>query len=46
MVGGWQFNGIVTYQSGVPIIINQGANTVGLFNPTQRPTLERERPEP
>jgi len=38
VVGGWQFNGIATFQSGVPIIINQGANTVGLFNPSQRPT--------
>lgn len=38
IVGGWQFNGIATFQSGVPIIINQGANTVGLFNPSQRPT--------
>ncbi|MFN0120814.1 MAG: TonB-dependent receptor domain-containing protein, partial [Blastocatellia bacterium] len=37
-LGGWQFNGIVTFQSGTPIIINQGANTVGLFNPSQRPT--------
>jgi hypothetical protein len=38
VVGGWQFNGIATFQSGVPIIINQGANNVGLFNPSQRPT--------
>jgi carboxypeptidase family protein/TonB-dependent receptor-like protein len=38
LLGGWQFNGITTFQSGVPIIITQGANTVGLFNPTQRPT--------
>ncbi|MEO6726295.1 MAG: TonB-dependent receptor, partial [Blastocatellia bacterium] len=38
VVGGWQFNGIVTFQSGLPIIINQSANTVGLFNPSQRPT--------
>ncbi|MGH9844698.1 MAG: TonB-dependent receptor domain-containing protein [Blastocatellia bacterium] len=38
IAGGWQFNGIATFQSGVPILINQGANTVGLFNPSQRPT--------
>ncbi len=38
VVGGWQFNGIVTFQSGTPIIVNQGANNVGIFNPTQRPT--------
>ncbi len=38
MIGGWQFNGIVTFQSGLPLIITQGQNNVGLFNPTQRPT--------
>lgn len=38
IIGGWQFNGIVTFQSGTPIIITQGANNVGLFNPSQRPT--------
>ncbi len=37
VLGGWQFNGIVTFQSGVPIIINQGANTAGIFNPSTRP---------
>ena len=37
-LGGWQFNGIVTFQSGTPILITQGANNVGLFNPSQRPT--------
>lgn len=37
-LGGWQFNGIVTFQSGLPILITQGANNVGLFNPAQRPT--------
>jgi len=38
LIGGWQFNGIVEFQSGLPLIITQGANNVGLFNPTQRPT--------
>jgi hypothetical protein len=37
ILGGWQFNGIVQFQSGVPILITQGANNVGLFNPSQRP---------
>jgi len=37
VIGGWQFNGIATFQSGTPIIINQGANNVGIFNPSQRP---------
>ena len=44
VLGGWQFNGIATFQSGVPIIINQGANTVGLFNPSQRPTWNGSDP--
>jgi hypothetical protein len=38
ILGGWQFNGIVAYQSGNPLIIIQNANNVGLFNPSQRPT--------
>lgn len=38
IVGGWQFNGIVTFQSGLPLVITQGQNNVGLFNPSQRPT--------
>jgi hypothetical protein len=38
LINGWQFNGIVEFQSGLPLIITQGANNVGLFNPTQRPT--------
>lgn len=37
IAGGWQFNGIATFQSGVPIIISQGANTAGIFNPSTRP---------
>jgi len=38
LLGGWQINGIVEFQSGLPLIITQGQNNVGLFNPTQRPT--------
>ncbi len=37
VIGGWQFNGIATFQSGLPILITQGANNVGIFNPSQRP---------
>ena len=37
LISGWQFNGILTFQSGYPLIISQGANNVNLFNPTQRP---------
>jgi hypothetical protein len=38
LIGGWQVNGILTFQSGYPLIITQGSNNVNLFNPTQRPT--------
>jgi len=37
LISGWQINGIVTFQSGYPLIFSQGANNVNLFNPTQRP---------
>lgn len=37
VIGGWQVNGIATFQSGLPILITQGANNVGIFNPSQRP---------
>jgi hypothetical protein len=37
LTGGWQFNGIATFQSGLPIIITQGPNNVNLYNPGQRP---------
>jgi hypothetical protein len=43
-LGGWQFNGIVTFQSGLPLLITQGANNVGLFNPSQRPTWNGNDP--
>ena len=37
LVSGWQVNGIVTFQSGYPLLFSQGSNNVNLFNPTQRP---------
>jgi hypothetical protein len=37
-LGGWQANGIVTFQSGLPLIITQGVNNTNLFSPSQRPT--------
>jgi hypothetical protein len=43
-LGGWQFNGIVAFQSGIPIIITQQANNVQLFNPSQRPTWNGNDP--
>jgi hypothetical protein len=38
VLGGWQVNGIVTFQSGLPLIITQAVNTTNLFSPSQRPT--------
>lgn len=36
LIGGWQFNGITTFQSGTPLSISAN-NTAGLFNPLTRP---------
>ena len=36
IVGGWQVNGITTFQSGTPLTITAN-NTAGLFNPLTRP---------
>ena len=38
VLGGWQVNGIVTFQSGLPLLITQAVNNTNLFSPTQRPT--------
>ncbi len=35
VLGGWQFNGITTFQSGTPLGISAN-NTAGLFNPVTR----------
>jgi hypothetical protein len=35
ILGGWQFNGITTLQSGTPVAIS-ASNTAGLFNPMTR----------
>lgn len=37
IIGGWQINGIMTYQSGTPLIITQTQNNTGIFSPGQRP---------
>jgi hypothetical protein len=36
ILGGWQFNGITTFQTGTPLQITAN-NTAGLFNPVTRP---------
>jgi len=36
LLGGWQFNGIITFQTGTPLAISAN-NTAGLLNPATRP---------
>ena len=36
-LGGWQFNGIATFQSGLPLLVSQASNQTNLFSPSQRP---------
>lgn len=42
-IGGWQFNGITTFQSGTPLNITAN-NTAGLFNPLTRPNTNGNNP--
>lgn len=37
LISGWQINGISTFQSGVPLIVNTNLNNTGIFTPGQRP---------
>ncbi len=37
VVGGWQVNGLMTLQSGLPVIMYQSFNNTGLGNSAQRP---------
>jgi trimeric autotransporter adhesin len=39
VVGGWQFNAIVTYQSGFPLSITQQVNNTNAFSLGQRPNI-------
>jgi hypothetical protein len=43
VIGGWQFNGITTFQSGTPLTITAN-NTAGLFNPLTRPNTNGNDP--
>ncbi|QQS46370.1 MAG: TonB-dependent receptor [Acidobacteriota bacterium] len=43
-IGGWQFNGITTFQSGTPLSISAN-NTAGLFNPLTRPNTNGNNPK-
>jgi hypothetical protein len=37
ILGGWQLNGIATFQTGVPLKISNGGNNTNLGSPGQRP---------
>jgi hypothetical protein len=43
IIGGWQFNGITTFQSGTPLNIS-ASNSAGLFNPLTRPNTNGKDP--
>jgi len=43
LIGGWQFNGITTFQSGTPLTITAN-NTTGLFNDRTRPNTNGKNP--
>ncbi len=43
VIGGWQFNGITTFQSGTPLTITAN-NTAGIFNPLTRPNTNGNNP--
>jgi hypothetical protein len=44
VVGGWQMNGIMTFQTGIPLAITNGGNTTGLNSPGIRPTDNGQNP--
>ena len=43
IASGWQVNGIVTFQSGYPLLMSQGSNNVNLFNPVAAAELDGRR---
>ncbi|MEP7274660.1 MAG: hypothetical protein ABI882_24435, partial [Acidobacteriota bacterium] len=43
IIGGWQFNGITTFQTGTPLSIS-ASNTAGLFNPLTLPNTSGKDP--
>ena len=45
VIGGWQMNGISTFQKGIPIAISNGGNTTGLNSPGIRATDNGQNPQ-
>lgn len=44
-LGGWQINGIMTFQGGIPIAIGNGGNSANIGAPGIRPTDNGQNPE-
>ena len=44
VLGGWQMNGIATFQTGIPLAIANGGNTTGLNSPGIRPMDNGQNP--
>jgi len=44
VLGGWQMNGIATFQKGIPIAISNGGNSTGINSPGIRPTTNGQDP--
>ncbi|HLK68383.1 MAG TPA: TonB-dependent receptor [Bryobacteraceae bacterium] len=45
VIGGWQINGISTFQKGIPIAISNGGNSTGLNSPGIRATDNGQNPQ-
>jgi hypothetical protein len=45
ILGGWQMNGIMTFQKGIPIAISNGGNSANLGAPGLRPNDNGQNPQ-
>ncbi len=43
-IGGWQVNGIITLQTGIPVAMAQAVNQTGIFSASQRPNVSGQDP--
>jgi hypothetical protein len=44
VLGGWQMNGILTFQTGLPLAISNGSNNTNIGSPGQRPNTNGQNP--